>query len=91
MAQRVSFWFRHRYRLPPTDPRFLDMTLEDMEAEYWAVHYFETKDDSSEEFEDDDFDEAAILAQIEADALEAEKRREAEQGPPDPGDWEPIE
>lgn len=90
MAKRLSFWFRHRYHLPPTDPRFLDMTLEDIQTEYWAVHYYETKDDTKEEFEDDDFDEAAILAQIEADALEKERQREAEQGPPDPGDWEPI-
>lgn len=66
------------------------MTLEDIETEYWAVHYFESKEGTKEEFEDDDFDEAAILAQIEADALAAEKKREAEEGPPDPGDWEPI-
>ena len=77
--------------MPPNDPGFLDLTLEEIETEYWAIHYFEEEPGKSEEFEDDDFDMDAEIAAIEARALEKERQREAEQGPPDPGDWEDIE
>lgn len=60
----MQFWFRQKYQLPPTDPRFLALTPEDIEVEYWAHQYFE-KPDSAEEFEDDDFDVDAIMAAAE--------------------------
>lgn len=91
LSQTLSFWFRQKYNLPPNDPRFLDLTLQDLETEYWAVHYFNEPEGKSEEFEDDDFDMEAEIAAIEARALEKERQREAEAGPPDPGDWEDLE
>ncbi|CAH2606339.1 conserved protein of unknown function (plasmid) [Rhodovastum atsumiense] len=36
LADRMDFHVRRRYGLPPTDPRFLDMTVEDIVLDYWA-------------------------------------------------------
>jgi hypothetical protein len=36
LSKTVEFIFRRRYNLPPTDPRFLDATLEDMLVDHWA-------------------------------------------------------
>lgn len=65
------------------------MTLEEIETEYWADHYFK-EGPGKEEFDDDDFDEEAILAQFEAEAMAKQEQQQAEQAPPDPGDWEDI-
>ena len=58
-----QFWFRRKYNLSPRDPRFLELTPEEVEAEFWAYHYAEST--AKEEFEDDDFDQDAILAGLE--------------------------
>ena len=50
-----------KYHLPPNDPRYLSMTEEDIEAEYWAHYYHEHGD--VDEFESDNFDEEAFLAE----------------------------
>ncbi|HAR45832.1 MAG TPA: hypothetical protein DCS05_06580, partial [Nitrospiraceae bacterium] len=38
MAEKLKgslhFWFRNKYNLPPTDPRYLQMTDEEMALEY---------------------------------------------------------
>lgn len=91
----ISFWFRRKYNLPPNDPRFLDLTLEQIETEYWAWHYFEQP--PGEEFDDDEFDEDDITAQIEARALAKQQMQQQQQPPaeeplpPDVDDWEDIE
>lgn len=46
--------------MSPRDPRFLELTPDEVEAEFWAYHYAES--DAKEEYEDDEFDQAAILA-----------------------------
>lgn len=33
-VRKVQWWFRKRYRLPPTDPRFLNLTEEELLLEY---------------------------------------------------------
>lgn len=53
MASSYELAFRRRYSLPPTDPRFLAATREDIITDYWANHYAEHG--IQEEFEDDDF------------------------------------
>lgn len=63
-----GFWFRRKYNLSPRDPRFLDLTPEEVEAEFWAHHYAENAGKASEEFEDEDFDIDAMLAEINASA-----------------------
>lgn len=93
--ETISFWFRRKYNLPPNDPRFLDLTLEQIETEYWAWHYFEQP--PGEEFDDDEFDEDEILAQIEARALAKQQMQQQQQPPaaeplpPEVDDWEDIE
>lgn len=54
MAQSMAFWFRRQYNLAPTDPRFLEATIEDIETDYWA--HFYAQNPQGEEVEDDDFD-----------------------------------
>ena len=61
----MSLWFRRRYNLPPTDPRFLDATPALIAEDYWANHYQDRRDagkPDEEEIEDDDFDLDAITA-----------------------------
>lgn len=68
----------------------MDLTLEQMETEYWAYHYFEQP--PGEEFDDDDFDEDAISAEIEARALAKQQAPAVEDVmPPNIDDWEDIE
>lgn len=67
MAGTVAFWFRRKYLLPPTDPRFLDATLDDMLVDFWAWHYAEHPD-ADKEVVDDGFDMAAELAAADAEA-----------------------
>lgn len=62
MADSLEFWFRRKYNLAPNDPRFLELTTEDIEAEYWAHHYRETN--GREEVEDEDFDLEAEIARM---------------------------
>lgn len=45
----------------------MDATVEEMMTDLWAHHFFENQKES-EEFEDEDFDMAAELAAIEAEA-----------------------
>lgn len=74
----MEFWFRRKYNLPPTDPRFLDASLEEMAAEYWAYQYLENP--ATEEVEDDDFDKDAVLAEIERQAEAGDEWEEVELG-----------
>jgi hypothetical protein len=69
MAPTIALWFRRRFNLAPLDPRFLELTPEDIAAEYWA-HRFADKP-AGEEFEDDAFDADAI-AQAMADGADWE-------------------
>jgi hypothetical protein len=48
--------FRRRYNLPPTDPRFLAATQEDMAIDYWAHFYHDHPNQAATEIEDEDFD-----------------------------------
>jgi hypothetical protein len=98
MANTFALWFRQKYNLPPSDPRFLALTPEDIEAEYWAAHYQSNK--VTEEFEDNEFDQDAEIRRIE-EAAEARERAAAEAAAnapkpeplPDPAtvkDWEEV-
>ena len=54
-AQTLRFWFRKKYNLPPNDPRFLALTDEEIETEYWTYYYEENPD--VEEFDDPNYAE----------------------------------
>lgn len=56
LSGTVRFWFRRKYNLPPTDPRYLDMTEAAMLEDYWAHRFYE-KPDSVFEEETDNFEE----------------------------------
>ena len=75
----MAWWFRQKYSLPPTDPRFLDATTEQMLVDYWANYY--SLRPGGEEFEDDDFDLEAEIAAMNA---KPESKPHVE---PDPDDW----
>ena len=59
-SQTLEFWYRRKFNLAPNDPRFLDLTAEDIETEYYTHYYADNP--ATEEVEDDDFDKDAILA-----------------------------
>lgn len=37
----IEFWFRRHYNLPPTDPRFLSATREEMAIDFWSYTLLE--------------------------------------------------
>lgn len=47
-AGRIETWYRDRYRLPPNDPRFLDLTPADLLQEYWTIHYLNAPPNQTE-------------------------------------------
>jgi hypothetical protein len=91
LAGTYELWFREKYNLPPTDPRFLAMTEEDIEAEWWAYKFQENK--SSVEFDDDDENAASdYLTQINREAEEAEAANGGATQPDEAlDDWGPEE
>lgn len=59
----MPFWFRKKYNLPPTDPRFLSMSEEEMLEDFWAHHFFDNPK-AEEAVEDEDFNLAEELAKL---------------------------
>lgn len=79
MADTYEFRFRRRYSLPPTDPRFLEATNEEMVLDFWAHAHLDNPK-LREESVTDDYEE--LLA-----AMEAEMAGEPE-GEPKPSEPE---
>lgn len=77
------FHFRRRYNLPPSDPRFIDLTPEEILVDNWAHAHFENPKlrDEVDPHYDEEVDE--MMAQIEASSAAAP--------PPDSDDWEVVE
>ena len=63
----VDWWFRQHYNLPPTDPRYLDATPEQILLDYYTAN---AGDGDSEEYEDDDFNLDDVLSDFAADSGE---------------------
>lgn len=85
LSQTVEFAFRRRYSLPPSDPRFLDATLEDMVLDYWAHAHVDNpklRDEVVAEGYDDDLAEM----QREVDEKAAQKAASSTSD----GDWETV-
>lgn len=59
----IEFQFRRRYSLTENDPRFLDLTTEEMLTDIWA-HKFHEDPKALEEVEDEDFDPDEVASQI---------------------------
>lgn len=64
-ANSLETWFRRRYRLAPTDPRFLAATLDDIETDFWTQRYADGG--VTEDYVSDGFDLNDELARIEAE------------------------
>jgi hypothetical protein len=60
----MEFWFRKKFNLAPNDPRFLDLTQEQLFIEYWAWQY-DANPNLSEEVEDDEFDLDEVVRSME--------------------------
>jgi hypothetical protein len=73
-VKTVEFWYRKKYSLPATDQRFLDVTTEEMLADYYA-HLFHDDPKSLEDVEDDDFNPDEVAELI---------------GANNPDDWEEV-
>lgn len=58
-----QFWYRRKYNLTSTDPRYLDATLEEMMADYFAHTFFDDPK-AANEVVDDDFDPDDVARQI---------------------------
>jgi hypothetical protein len=71
--------------LSPRDPRFLELTAEEVEAEFWAHHYADNSG-KGEEFEDEDFDLAEILNEVNANAGDDDVNTAAD----DADEWEDV-
>ena len=69
LAATLRFWFRRKYSLPPTDPRYMAMTMAGIEEDFWAHHYFDDRVTESEE--DEDFDAEEIARAMETGEWEA--------------------
>lgn len=60
----VEFWFRRKYSLTRTDPRFLEATVDDMLEDYWLHTYFDDPKAVTETVEDDDFDASSVAEML---------------------------
>jgi hypothetical protein len=65
MVNTYDFHFRRRYNLPPTDPRYLDATPDEIAADYWA-HWYQEHPGAQEEAHDPDFDIDELVRKSEA-------------------------
>lgn len=88
MAGTVEFQFRRRYGLPPTDPRFLDATREEILVDWWAhAHTDDPGLRNAVAMDEEDYQ--AELAEMEAEALARSGAPESAADPPGE-DWEPL-
>lgn len=65
MAASLEFQFRRRYNLPPTDPRFLDATFDEILVD--AIAWDIALNPGKQEFADDEFDVQAEIAKNDAE------------------------
>ena len=68
LSRTLVFWFRRKYSLPPGHPLLLRLTPQEIEADYWAHHYYDNP--AAESAEDDDWDADELLRSIEDGSLD---------------------
>jgi hypothetical protein len=65
LSETIEWWYRDRYRLTSSDPRFLDATYDEMFLDAWASYYHAIRARGGEVIEDDSFNLDQILADLE--------------------------
>jgi hypothetical protein len=75
VSQTYEFAFRRRYNLPPTDPRFLNATVEEIVVDFHANRFWDDPKLRQQEVVSDDFE--AQVAAMEAMIAEKAAAREA--------------
>jgi hypothetical protein len=79
LARTLEFQFRRRYNLPPTDPRFLDATYEDILLDDRAHYFAQNPNAQAETFFTSDFEaEMAKFLAEEDETLEEVPEAEPE-------------
>jgi hypothetical protein len=73
MATTYQLKFRRRYNLPPTDPRFLNATLDDIITDCLANDYADDPKLLTNVIEDTDFDLEEVLKDMGNDDWEEVK------------------
>jgi len=66
LSQSLEWWWRNRWGLSATDPRYLEATIEEMAVDYWATRYAAEPSLDDHEFDNPDFD-ADVDAMLQAD------------------------
>lgn len=51
----IEFWYRRKYNLPSSDPRFLAIDVQEMLTDYWAHHFYDNPK-AADAIEDENFD-----------------------------------
>jgi hypothetical protein len=88
LSATIEFAYRVRYNLPPTDPRFLDATIEQMAVDFWAWRHWEDPKLRDELVVADGYEDDA--AEMEAEALAKETEHQAKIAAVPPEDWEDV-
>jgi hypothetical protein len=82
MSETVEFQWRRRYGLPPTDPRYLSATREEILVDWWAHQHTDDPKLRDEVLMDEE-DFQAELAEMEAASIAAQAAGQAEE-------WEDV-
>ena len=89
-SQSYKYWFRKKYNLPPTDPRYLMMTQRDIVKEYWTDKFDGVAQKGHQptiDYFDTDFVDNAIEKwdREDGDLYEFQRLKS------DPDEWEEVE
>lgn len=80
LSQTYEFAFRRRYGLPPTDPRYLNATVEEIVVDWHANRFWDDPKLRQEEVVNDSFED--MVKAMEAMNVEKLARPDSEPPPP---------
>lgn len=60
----IEFWFRRKYNLTRTDPRYLEATVDEMLEDFYLHTYFDDPKAVEATVEDDDFNVDAVADRL---------------------------
>ena len=74
------WWYRRKYNLPVHDPRFLNVTMDEIQLDFYAEQATLIRDSGDTSYEDDDFESRVLKMQ-----------RDNEDETDDENAWETVE